>query len=122
MTQEHYVALNGKYLQDADRLLSQEDYPQASEKLWGAVATMLKAVAAGRRWRHSSHRHLGDVVKALRRESGDDDYVALFRSAERLHANFYEGRLDAESVGKFAEEAGRLIEKLRTSRAPGDPQ
>lgn len=35
---ERYRALNGKYLADAERLLAAGDYPQASEKFWGAVA------------------------------------------------------------------------------------
>ena len=112
------MALNGKYLQDADRLLGVGDHPQASEKYWGAVAAMVKAVAVNRRWPHATHRQLGNVVKTLRVETGDDEWVVLFRSAERLHVNFYEDILDAESVSQFASEAVRLIEKLRAS-APG---
>jgi len=90
MAQERYMLLNGKYLEDAEHLLEAGDSPQASEKLWGAVAEMVKAVAARRGWRHFSHRELWDVVQRLSRESGDDEIVELFGLAESLHANFYE--------------------------------
>ena len=43
-----YERLNGKYLREAEELLEKKDYPQASEKLWGAAAEIVKAVAAGR--------------------------------------------------------------------------
>ena len=42
------MALNGKYLEDADRLLEAGDYVQASEKYWGAMAEIVKAIAEGR--------------------------------------------------------------------------
>ena len=48
--------LNGKYLQAAERLLAEGDYPQASEKFWGAVAEAIKTVGATRGLRHFSHR------------------------------------------------------------------
>lgn len=41
----HYRRLNGKYLKDADALLQKGDYVQASEKLWGAAAEIVKPVA-----------------------------------------------------------------------------
>jgi hypothetical protein len=34
----HYLVLNRNYLQEAEELLRQKDYVQASEKLWGAAA------------------------------------------------------------------------------------
>ncbi len=43
-----YVRLNGKYLAEALSLLRKGDLSQASEKLWGAFAEMVKAVAAQR--------------------------------------------------------------------------
>ena len=113
MAGDGYATLNGKYLADAERLLPAGDYPQASEKLWGAVAEMGKAVASTRGWRHFSHRELRNIVGRLATDLGDRDFVSLFNSAEALHANFYENWMDAESVRPSAEDARRLIEKLR---------
>lgn len=113
MAQERYMTLNGKYLEDAERLLEQADYPQASEKLWGAVATAVKAAATTRHWRHSSHRELRNAIQTLSAETGDSDLRRLFAIAEALHANFYEDWMDAETVRIHAEDARRLVAKLQ---------
>lgn len=107
------MALNGKYLQEAEKLLEQGDYPQASEKFWGTVATAVKAVAATRRWRHSSHRDLRAAISRLSRETGDTQYLDLFSTAESLHANFYEGFLEPEDVRHYAQQTRRLVAKLQ---------
>jgi hypothetical protein len=108
-----YRRLNGKYLADAEQLLAGGDYVQASEKFWGAVAQMVKLVAASRRWRHSSHRDLRGTVSRLFRETDDQDLLRLFSVAESLHANFYEDYLQPEDVRVYAEDIRRLIEKLQ---------
>lgn len=107
------MTLNGKYLEQAEALLAAGDYPQASEKFWGAVAEAVKAVAATRRWRHSSHRDLREVISRLYQESGDAELPRLFSVAEALHANFYENYIAAEVVKAHAEDARRLVEKLQ---------
>jgi hypothetical protein len=113
---KRYSALNGKYLEDADRLLTQADYPQASEKYWGAVAQMVKAIAEERGWRHSSHRDLRNTVSRLFNETNDRELLQLFSVAESLHANFYENYMGADDIRSYAEDAHRLIEKLRALR------
>lgn len=112
MRNSRYEALNGKYLRDSDRLLAASDYPQASEKLWGAAAQAVKAVAATRRWRHSGHRDLRRAVSRLYRETGDNEYLELFSIAESVHANFYEDFLEPEDVRLYAQRVRQLVEKL----------
>lgn len=113
---KRYATLNGKYLEDADRLLAAGDYPQASERYWGAVAQMVKAVAADRRWGRSSHRDLRRTVERLFRETEDAELLSLFSVAESLHADFYENFMSGEVVAVHARDADRLVEKLRTLR------
>ena len=107
------MALNGKYLEDADKLLAEGDFVQASEKYWGAVAEMVKAIAEQRGWRHFSHRELREAVSRLRRETGDDDLLRLFGLAEALHPNFDENWMQPEDVQIHAEDAHKFVEKLR---------
>jgi len=45
---KQYLKLNDKYLMDAYALIAKEDFVQASEKLWGAAAEIVKAIAARR--------------------------------------------------------------------------
>ncbi len=107
------MALNGKYLQEAEKLLEQGDYSQASEKFWGAVATALKAVATARRWRHYTHRDLLVVVRRLYEETKDPEIPRLFSSAESLHANCYEDYASEQLLRLHAEDARRLVAKLQ---------
>ena len=86
--------------------------PQASEKFWGAVAQMIKMVATERRLRHSSHGALREVILTLYRQTENQEFEMLMRSAERLHANFYENDLDAESATTLVTEAKILVGML----------
>jgi hypothetical protein len=116
MEQDRYMALNGKYLRDATVLLERGDYPQASEKLWGATAQAVKAIASKRRWRHSSDRDLRNAISRIYKETGDPELLTLFSIAESLHANFYEDYLDGDAVRIYSSKVRELIQKLD---APG---
>jgi hypothetical protein len=107
------MALNVKYLADADKLLEAGDYSQASEKYWGAVAEIIKAVAATRGWRHSTHRELLNAVTHLAEEVNDREIARLFKLAESLHANFYENFMPAQVVSENAANVKALISRIR---------
>ncbi len=96
--QAEYVRLNGKYLTEAEDLLSKKDFPQASEKLWGAAAEIIKAVAAKRGMELGAHRSLGDFVVRLHKENPGWDLIEAFHVANSLHTNYYEDWLPAEVV------------------------
>src|SRR5438128_12531423 len=98
-------------MNDAEMLLTQADYPQASEKLWGAVAQIVKAIAAKNRWRHSSHRDLRAAISRLREQTGDPELLDLFAIAEALHANYYEDYMRPEDVRQYADRMRRLVGK-----------
>jgi len=55
---DNYVDLNSKYLREADVLVEQGDWVQASEKFWGASAEIVKVVAAKRGIELRSHGEL----------------------------------------------------------------
>jgi hypothetical protein len=57
-----YRRLNGKYLRDAENLIRKGDYAQASEKLWGAAADIVKAVGAKRGVDLGTHASLWEYV------------------------------------------------------------
>ncbi len=50
-----YNQLSSKYLGVAEDLLKKDDLSQASEKLWGSFAVIIKAVAAKRKKIIRSH-------------------------------------------------------------------
>ena len=52
-------------------------------------------------------------MQQLAEETTDSEFRRLFAAAEALHANFYENWMDAATFKDHAEDARRLIEKLR---------
>ena len=76
--------------------LAEGDLCQAGEKSWGAVAQLVKAVAAHRGWRHNSHDSLRQAIRQIASELPDqEEEIRLgLVSAEALHGNFYELLLD----------------------------
>jgi len=109
-----YVRLNDKYMGEAEELLAKEDFPQASEKLWGAAAEMIKAVAAKRGLELGTHRSLGDFVVKLHKENPDWNLIGAFHVANSLHMNYYEDWLPDEAVFEGAKAVKEFVVKLRT--------
>jgi len=94
-----YKRLNEKYLRDAEELLKKGDYSQASEKLWGAAAEMVKAAAKKRENKElGGHRLVFDYVLGLDKEFPDLNLKRLFMTARLLRTNFYEDELPREYV------------------------
>ena len=110
---EHYLTLSRKYFRDAYDMLGEGDIVQASEKLWGAAAEMVKAVAMSReRIELRTHGDLWRYVTKLHLELKDPEIIRMFGLANTLHQNFYEAVMTPEAVQVHAEAVRRLIERL----------
>ena len=83
-----------EFLIASDREFAAGDVVQASEKLWGAAAHAVMAVAQERKWNHSSHRSLKNTAIRLSREQGDPLIEAYFAVAEKFHRNFYHDSME----------------------------
>ena len=110
-SQEHTLTSREFFIK-AEEVLAQGDLLQASEKLWGAAAHMVQAVAEARGWAHSGHRELFQVVFRLVQETGDQDLRSLFDVANSLHSNFYENWMPENWIEAGAREVGEFLEKL----------
>ena len=111
--QEHTLT-SREFFVKAQEALAQGDLLQASEKLWGAAAHMVKAIAEGRGWEHSGHRELFQVVNRLANESGDVELRHLFHTANSLHSNFYENWMAEDWIEAGAQQVSQLLEKLES--------
>ena len=100
------------FLARAHAYLAEGDLLQASEKGWGATARMVKAVAETRGWRHSAHGDLYRVVNRLADELSDQRLRLLFRSANALHQNFYEGLMPEEFVAESLKDVDEITRRL----------
>lgn len=101
-----------KYLADADQLISKGDYLQASEKLWGASAEIVKVLAAKKGVSLKTHGEIWDFVIGIDTELKDPEITTLFLVANQLHQNFYEGDLPPQAVARGGEAVKRFISKL----------
>ena len=110
---EHYLKLNNKYLDEAEELIKKKDYVQASEKLWGAAAEIVKVAAAKRGIEIKSHGELYKFVAKLKTELGDPELSRLFGLAGALHQNFYENWLAPATVVDHAEPVNALVAQLK---------
>jgi len=110
---QDYLWLNDKYLKEAEALIEEGDYVQASEKFWGAAAGIVKAVAARRDVEIRSHGELHGFVSRLGRELNDPGLPRLFGDAAALHQNFYENWLPPETVVDYGEAVKELVARLK---------
>ena len=111
-----------RMLEHAEAMCASGDRLQASEKIWGAAAHGLKAVADERNWPYRRHqdgvviaRHVGALV-------GDPEIATLFRAVEAFPRNFYADAYSMEDIRQGVDEAERLLSRLdaASERIPPD--
>ena len=88
LTQEHSQTAQD-FLAASDREFAVGDILQGSEKLWGAAAHAVMAVAQQRGWRFGDHRALRDAANRLADELNEPILASNFGLAEKFHSNFY---------------------------------
>ena len=94
-TPDGYMQMSRHLIQKSRIELAEEDLVQASEKVSGAVAAAVKAIAQHRGWRHGSHALRQAVVAQLGAELGPStpSAQAIYRGraeADAHHQNYYE--------------------------------
>lgn len=110
---KRYLELNNKYVNDADECLKKEDYVQASEKLWGATVTIVKAIAAQRRKTIKSHEGIKYFLAQIARELKDQSINNVCLIAEGLHQNFYENTTHPDTIRKGAKTIKQFVTRMR---------
>jgi HEPN domain-containing protein len=110
----NYKRLNGKYLKNAEVLMHKGDYAQTAEKLWGACAEAIKAVAAKRGKDLGTHRSIGEFVTKLHKEHPDWNLIDSFNYASSLHVNFYEDHMPPEDVKRGESVVKEFVKRLKT--------
>lgn len=93
-------------------MISQGDRLQASEKLWGAAAHRVKALAAARGWPYRSHADGRVIVRHLAHHAGDTRIDTSFEVALDAHQNFYDDGWEHEDFIVALGEVRALIDLL----------
>ncbi len=108
-----YTELSEKYINDAESLLKKGDFSQSSEKLWGAVATIVKAVAAKHNKEIKTHDGISFYLATLSKELKDENLLTVGFIANTLHQNFYENFLTIEFVRKGLKTIRLFVNRMR---------
>ncbi len=124
-TVDYHAERSWHFLELVDDEVERGELEEAGNKLWGAAAHAIKAVALRRGWPHGSHRDLEEIVMRL---VDDEDappilytYYAL---ANWFHSRFYGGPPEKSMIdhgkGQIADFI-RLLEEFQagsSSRLP----
>ncbi len=107
-----YVSLFKKFLSEARDYVDKGDTVQASEKYWGAIASLLNIIGELRNMPHYKHSGYWDIIELVAVEIGGE-IIDMYGVAERLHANFYHNFIRKENFAYYRKRVERLIEVLK---------
>jgi HEPN domain-containing protein len=110
---EFHLRLSEKFLSEAEEFLARGDYIQASKKGWGAVAQIVKALAAKEGRELRSYKDLWTYIDELAEKLNNRELRRLWRTANSLHQNFYEGWMSSRDVIYALEDVKEFIKMLR---------
>ena len=92
--------------------LTAGDLLQASEKIWGATAFAVKAVAEKRRWFNEADWKLRRAAEIITTELGRLDVMGYYSLARDAHFNFYRHEYDARTLEMALDAAAELVAAL----------
>lgn len=109
-----HMAQAQEYWAKGSEHLRERDTCQATEKGWGTVAQLTKAVASLRGWNHYDHAAIRDYAYELAEENPGQapEIIRGMRAAEHLHGQFYEVYMTLQTVELALEDVVPLLEML----------
>ncbi len=108
-----YVALHEKYLSVSERFFKEKNYSQVSEKLWGATATITKAIAASRKKTIKTHDGIAFYLASIANELKDKSILDIVSIANSMHQNFYEDNLPPEVIKRASQRIKQFSSRVR---------
>ena len=117
------VQISRRLILQAPGELGRGDRLQATEKIWGALAQMLKAHGQQRGWLNmGSHRTVGRIAQQLAAEYDNGRILNAYIAADNGHRNFYDNEMSPPEIeGIIAVVAGVLPELERALQEPPRP-
>ena len=109
---EKYLSTAMELLKQAREELEKDDLKQASEEIWSTCALAIKAHALARKGKRiESHAELWIYKNEVAKEISS--WIrAVFRQADSMHKNFYEGFATREDVEDTLKEVEKLVNAI----------
>lgn len=122
-TVEDRVQISRRLIQQARHELDRGDRLQATEKIWGALAQMLKAHGQQRGWVNlGSHRTVGHIARQLHIEYDNIDVASAYIAADNGHRNFYDNEMSPPEIEGIIAIVDKVLPELeRALREPPIP-
>ena len=109
----YHLGRSWHFLELVDVEVANGEMEEASNKLWGAAAHAIKAVAERKGWRHGSHAMLEEtVLRLIDDEAAPPRLLNYYRSANWFHTRFYSGPPHQDQIRDGQREVAEFIEIL----------
>ena len=116
------MVISRGFVDHARNQLARGNRLQASEKVWGAAAHALKAIAIQRGWRHGHRSYIFAIASQLSEEYERSDFIVRMGVADLMHSNFYENEHDEYAISITIAEVEQFVDDLDAVRsAPPRP-
>lgn len=112
---ERYARLSLHYSDNAQKFLKNKEFEKASEMMWGAMASILKAKGAEAGLIIGGHAKLWEYAGKLSKETNNPEIFNSFELASNLHKNFYESYLSEQELRIMIKRMARTIGNLMKS-------
>ena len=122
-TVEDRVQISRRLIQQAREELERGDRLQATEKVWGALAQMLKAHGQQRGWHNlGGHRTVGHIARQLTDEYDDRRILTAYVGADNGHRNFYDNEMSPPEIEDIITVVASVLPELENAlREPPRP-
>lgn len=115
-TVEDRVQISQRLIQQARVELESGDRLQATEKVWGALAQMLKAHGQQRGWMNlGSHRTVGRIAQQLSAEYVEIAVLNAYAAADNGHRNFYDNEMSPPEIEDIITVVARVLPELQSA-------
>ena len=101
-TVEDRAQISRRLIRQAREELDKGDRLQATEKVWGALAQLLKAHGQRRGWQNlGGHRTVGHIARQLHAEYQEMDVLLAYVAADNGHRNFYDNEMSPPEIAEI---------------------
>ena len=113
---EDRVWISRRFIRQAPGELERGDRLQATEKIWGALAQLLKAHGQQRGWLNlGGHRTVGHIAIQLAAEYDDIDVADAYVAADNGYRNFYDNEMSPEEIEGIIAVVARVLRELESA-------
>jgi uncharacterized protein (UPF0332 family) len=114
-TVDYHRERSRHFLSLVDDELTRGELEEASNKVWGAAAHAIKAVAERRGWQHHAHALLEEaVMRLVHEENAPRDLLIQYMTASAYHQRFYGSPPEAEYIRAGKELIAEFIQTLES--------